>query len=112
MYGIMYYEVYRSCTNTFLIFLYLIALDELAGGTAADYSNHVFITNDYLVSHIVNTLIDREIVNQAAVKLIMDAWNKKTQRFILLLLSTHSLDTCLWGESDHHVRGITEPLYM
>ena len=26
----------------------MIALDELAGGTAADYSNHVFMTIDYL----------------------------------------------------------------
>ena len=63
MYGIMYSEpeVYRSCTNTFLLLLYLIALDELAGGIAADYSNHVFMTNNYLVSHIVNTLTDREL---------------------------------------------------
>ena len=43
-----------------------------------------------MVSHIVNTLTDRAIVNQAAVKLIMDAWNKNLN---ILYCHLHPLDT-------------------
>ena len=43
-----------------------------------------------MTSHIVNTLTDRAVVNQAAVKVIMEAWDKKIN---ILYCHLHPLDT-------------------
>ena len=75
----------------------MLALDELAGGTAQDYSNHIFKTFPYLSNlysewygldggevnkkmtvNIVNTLPDRAIVNQAAIRLLNSEWESNT----------------------------------
>ena len=88
---------------------YVLALDELAGGTAQDYSNHIFKTFQYLSNlysewygldgeevkkkmtlNIVNTLTDRAIVNQAAIRLLNSEWESNIN---VLYCNLHPLDT-------------------
>ena len=97
---------------------YVLALDELAGGTAKDYSNHIFKTFQYLAnlysewhglneeevkkkmtSNIVNTLTYHAIVNQAAIRLLNSEWESNIN---MLYCNLHPLGTtassvkCCW----------------
>ena len=88
---------------------YVLAFDELAGGTAQDYSNHIFKTFQYLANlysewhgldvevvkrkmtlNIVNTLTDCAIVNQAAIRLLNSEWESNIN---VLYCNLHPLDT-------------------
>lgn len=74
---------------------YGASIDELPGGTAKDYSDHIcetinnlakahsyFLDGDYnetkekLIDNITNTLTDRCAANHAAVQLVNQSWNK------------------------------------
>ena len=73
-------------------FCQVIAIDQLAGGTAADYAQHVLKSVDHLsevysdfhhtdfqdcrcqiISNITNTMSDRAVVNHATVQKISEA---------------------------------------
>ena len=74
----------------------VVAIDELAGGTAVDYERHIcdsvdelarlysnFYDIDYrlrrskIISNISNTMTDRLNVNHATIERIEQRWNKK-----------------------------------
>ena len=74
---------------------YAIAVDELAGGTAQDYHQHICnavnnladtyanfhqveyqSTGKKLVDNFTNTLTDRCAANHAAIELLKGSWNK------------------------------------
>ena len=81
----------------------------ITGGTAFDYSEHVFSTINYIaelysnfyklsydevrdtmIDHIKSTMTDRATVNQATITLINRAWKKQLN---LLYCHLHPLDT-------------------
>ena len=88
---------------------YAVAVDELPGGTAQDYSAHICDSIDNLasvhayfhdadqkeskklmISNIVNTLTDRCAANHAAIGLVNQSWNKSLNE---LNCHLHPLDS-------------------
>ena len=88
---------------------FVAALDQLPGGTAADYAEHVLKTVDRLslaycyfmdkdfvqtkeniVSRITNSMTDRCAANHAALRIISSAWRKSLNE---LNCHLHPLDT-------------------
>ena len=88
---------------------YVIAVDELPGGTAADYSQHICESVDHLASvhsaytesdlqscrktmigNISNCMTDRVAANHAAIQLVNEAWDKTLTE---LNCHLHPLDT-------------------
>jgi hypothetical protein len=87
----------------------VVAVDELAGGTAEDYSEHVITSIDYLakvytdfhdedyqhcrktmIDNISNTMTDRVAVNHASIRKINENWGKTLNE---LNCHLHPLDT-------------------
>ena len=88
---------------------YAVAVDELLGGTAQDYSAHICdsienlasvhanfhdadqkTSKKLIISNIVNTLTDRCAANHAAIGLVNQAWNKSLNE---LNCHLHPLDS-------------------
>lgn len=87
----------------------VIAVDELAGGTADDYCNHITMSVDHLadvyadyhkddfqfcrstmIANITNTMNDRVAANHAAINKVNEAWDKTLNE---LNCHLHPLDT-------------------
>ena len=87
----------------------VLAIDELAGGTAVDYAQHIETTfrrlaetyshfsgadteaiHNTLVAHIANTFSDRCAANHAAIKLVAESWQKGLNE---LYCHVHPLDS-------------------
>jgi exonuclease V gamma subunit len=87
----------------------VLAIDELAGGTAEDYSGHVLSTLERLAKNfsqltgadeettlqhfvlaIVNTMSDRCTTNHAAIEILRKRWGKSIQE---LFCHVHPLDS-------------------
>lgn len=99
----------------------VIAIDQLAGGTAIDYHQHIIQSIDLLssvyaevknvnyqdtrttlISNILNTMMDRASVNHAAIELLNQSLNKSLNE---LNCHLHPLDTIAIGlkslETEH-----------
>ena len=87
----------------------VVALDQLPGGTAQDYHNHVVSSIDHLadvyqsfhggqfhlcrqqiIDHIANSMTDRAAANHSALNLINESWGKTLNE---LNCHLHPLDT-------------------
>ena len=89
---------------------YVVAVDELPGGTAVDYSEHIRQSIDHLtttycnfthtdlqtnrsniINNISNCMMGRVASNHAAIVLVNEAWHKTLNE---LNCHLHPLDTC------------------
>jgi len=88
---------------------FVVAVDELAGGTAVDYSAQIFqsidnlahryseftktdfqINHTNIIKNIANCMMDRVAANHAAIVLVNEAWHKNTNE---LNCHLHPLDS-------------------
>lgn len=92
----------------------VVAIDQLPGGTAEDYANHITDSVDDLASiyteyhpeenyqesrnklldNIANTMTDRVAANHAAIRIINDKWDKTLNEMNCHLHPLDSVSTC------------------